>query len=84
VTSSELQEYLHDHIPLSRAMQVAVVLVEEDSVVLSAPLRPTSITEKPYLEEAPQRWQSSPRGPCFTHASGASAWSAVSSFSATP
>lgn len=40
MTSSELQEYLHDHIPLSRAMQVAVVLVEEDSVVLSAPLAP--------------------------------------------
>jgi thioesterase domain-containing protein len=40
VTSGELQEYLHEHIPLSEAMQVAVVRLEEDSVVLSAPLAP--------------------------------------------
>jgi thioesterase domain-containing protein len=36
----ELEHYLHAHIPLSRAMQVHVERVEEDSVVLSAPLAP--------------------------------------------
>ena len=40
VTSAELQEYLHDHIPLSAAMQVSVVEVGPDSIVLSAPLAP--------------------------------------------
>jgi len=40
VTSSELQQYLHDHIPLSRAMEVSVVEVSREQVVLSAPLRP--------------------------------------------
>ena len=35
-----LEQYLHDHIPLSKAMQVSVVSVEEESVVLSAPLAP--------------------------------------------
>ena len=36
----ELEEYLHDHIPLSRAMQVSVVQAEYDIVKLSAPLAP--------------------------------------------
>jgi thioesterase domain-containing protein len=36
----QLEQYLHDHIPLSAAMQVSVVSVQEDSVVLSAPLAP--------------------------------------------
>jgi thioesterase domain-containing protein len=36
----ELEQYLHDHIPISKAMQVAVLSVEEESVVLSAPLEP--------------------------------------------
>jgi thioesterase domain-containing protein len=40
VTPSELQDYLHEHIPLSKAMQVAVVRAEEECVVLSAPLAP--------------------------------------------
>ena len=40
MTSSELQDYLHEHIPLSKAMQVAVVRAEEECVVLSAPLAP--------------------------------------------
>jgi len=35
-----LEHYLHNHIPLSKAMQVSVVSVEEASVVLSAPLAP--------------------------------------------
>ena len=35
-----LEQYLHDHIPLSRSMQVSVVSVGEESVVLSAPLAP--------------------------------------------
>lgn len=37
---NELEQYLHDHIPLSRAMQVSVVSVQSDSVILSAPLAP--------------------------------------------
>jgi thioesterase domain-containing protein len=36
----DLQQYLHDHIPLSKAMQVAVMSVSSDSVVLAAPLAP--------------------------------------------
>ena len=40
MTSRELQDYLHEHIPLSKAMQVAVVRAEEECVVLSAPLAP--------------------------------------------
>ncbi|MGZ3160114.1 MAG: YiiD C-terminal domain-containing protein, partial [Burkholderiaceae bacterium] len=37
---NELEQYLHDHIPLSRAMQVSVVSVQSDSVILRAPLAP--------------------------------------------
>ncbi|HET6563799.1 MAG TPA: YiiD C-terminal domain-containing protein [Xanthomonadales bacterium] len=40
MTPSELEQYLHDHIPLSRAMQVSALAVSADSVVLSAPLKP--------------------------------------------
>lgn len=36
----ELERYLHDHIPLSKAMQVSVVSVSDDGVALSAPLEP--------------------------------------------
>jgi thioesterase domain-containing protein len=36
----ELERYLHEHIPLSRAMAVAVVSIGEDAVVLRAPLAP--------------------------------------------
>lgn len=36
----ELQEYLHEHIPLSRAMGVAVMLSAPERVTLSAPLAP--------------------------------------------
>ncbi len=37
---NELEQYLHDHIPLSKAMKVSVVSVEENNVVLQAPLDP--------------------------------------------
>ena len=40
MNGQELQDYLHEHIPLSRAMGVEVVSVGEDSVVLQAPLAP--------------------------------------------
>ncbi len=40
MTPTELESYLHDHIPLSAAMGVRVVLANEDSIVLSAPLAP--------------------------------------------
>jgi thioesterase domain-containing protein len=39
-TTIELERYLHDHIPLSRAMQVSVLDVQPDCVILSAPLPP--------------------------------------------
>ena len=35
-----LEDYLHAHIPLSAAMQVAVVAVETSGVTLAAPLAP--------------------------------------------
>lgn len=37
---NQLEQYLHDHIPLSKAMLVTVVSVAEEAVVLSAPLAP--------------------------------------------
>ena len=40
MTASELQAYLHEHIPLSAAMQVAVEHLDESGVTLSAPLEP--------------------------------------------
>lgn len=40
MTASELQEYLHAHIPLSAAMQVTVKSIGEKEVVLEAPLAP--------------------------------------------
>lgn len=35
-----LEHYLHEHIPLSKAMQVSVIEAEEERVILSAPLAP--------------------------------------------
>lgn len=40
MTAAELEAYLHEHIPISHAMQVAVVELSPDSVVLAAPLAP--------------------------------------------
>lgn len=40
MTPAELERYLHDHIPLSKAMQVSVVEVGDDAVRLRAPLAP--------------------------------------------
>jgi thioesterase domain-containing protein len=39
-TVQALQEYLHEHIPLSKAMAVAVLKADSSGVVLSAPLAP--------------------------------------------
>jgi thioesterase domain-containing protein len=36
----ELERYLHEHIPLTRAMGLSVVAVTADAVVLQAPLAP--------------------------------------------
>jgi thioesterase domain-containing protein len=36
----ELTQYIHEHIPLSRAMGVVVVAVEDEAVLLQAPLAP--------------------------------------------
>lgn len=36
----ELEHYIHGHIPLSRAMGVSVVSVEDDALTLQAPLGP--------------------------------------------
>lgn len=40
MTPNELERYLHEHIPLSAAMQASVVAADADAVVLSAPLAP--------------------------------------------
>jgi thioesterase domain-containing protein len=40
MTEAELETYLHDHIPLSRAMAVRVVSLSNDKVILGAPLGP--------------------------------------------
>ena len=37
---TELEKYLHEQIPMSKAMQVSVVEVKPEAVVLSAPLSP--------------------------------------------
>ena len=38
MTPRELETYLHDHIPLSRAMAVRAVSIADEGVVLTAPL----------------------------------------------
>jgi thioesterase domain-containing protein len=40
VSPGELERYLHEHIPLTRAMAVSVVAADIDAVVLEAPLGP--------------------------------------------
>ena len=40
MTPAALERYLREHIPLSKAMQVRAVSVDEDAIVLSAPLAP--------------------------------------------
>ena len=40
MTIHELESYLHGHIPLSLAMQVNVLVAEQDRVKLGAPLAP--------------------------------------------
>jgi thioesterase domain-containing protein len=40
VNAIDLEQYLHEHIPLSRAMQVSVISVQADGVTLRAPLAP--------------------------------------------
>jgi thioesterase domain-containing protein len=40
VNTQELQAYLHEHIPLTQAMQISVLHATADGVTLSAPLAP--------------------------------------------
>ncbi len=40
MSPSELEKYLHDHIPLSKAMEVSVLIKDDNEVVLRAPLAP--------------------------------------------
>lgn len=40
VSPAELEQYLHGHIPLSKAMEVSVVSMDADAVILRAPLAP--------------------------------------------
>ena len=40
MTGSQLEAYLHAHIPLSAAMQVSVAAIDADGVTLRAPLAP--------------------------------------------
>ena len=38
--TTQLQDYLHAHIPLSKAMQVEAIFVSAEAIVLGAPLEP--------------------------------------------
>lgn len=38
--TKSLEKYLHEHIPLSKAMQVSVIEAGQNKVILSAPLAP--------------------------------------------
>ena len=40
MSSAKLEQYLHEHIPLSKAMQVSVVSLSAGEVILNAPLLP--------------------------------------------
>ena len=40
MTEAELETYLHEHIPMSRAMAVRVASISDAKVVLAAPLAP--------------------------------------------
>ena len=40
ISSTSVEKYLHEHIPLSKAMDVSVVSIDEAGVLLSAPLLP--------------------------------------------
>ncbi|HEX2139911.1 MAG TPA: YiiD C-terminal domain-containing protein [Woeseiaceae bacterium] len=40
MSPAELEHYLHEHIPLSRAMQLTVLNAEDGEAVLAAPLGP--------------------------------------------
>ncbi len=40
MSPEELEQYLYDHIPLSKAMEVSVLSVDTDAVILQAPLAP--------------------------------------------
>ena len=40
MTTDEVQQYLYDHIPLSKAMQVSAIALSDSEVILSAPLAP--------------------------------------------
>lgn len=40
MTPAELEDCLHERLPLTQAMQVSVVSVQRESVILSAPLLP--------------------------------------------
>ena len=35
-----VEQYLHEHIPLSQAMAVSVIAIDDNGVILSAPLAP--------------------------------------------
>ena len=40
MTPKDLERYLRDHIPLSKAMDISVISVDPDAVLLRAPLAP--------------------------------------------
>ncbi|MEL7244006.1 MAG: YiiD C-terminal domain-containing protein, partial [Cyanobacteria bacterium J06573_2] len=39
-STSEVESYLHEHIPLSKSMEVKVKQVDENGITLTAPLTP--------------------------------------------
>ncbi|PSB47247.1 YiiD C-terminal domain-containing protein, partial [Chamaesiphon polymorphus] len=40
VSCTDVEQYLHEHIPLSKAMAVSVSSIDSSGVILSAPLQP--------------------------------------------
>jgi hypothetical protein len=58
--TSDVERYLHEHIPLSQHMQVRVVSCDAHGVKLTAPLYPTSTIATPCSAAAPRPWRSWP------------------------
>jgi thioesterase domain-containing protein len=40
ISCSTVEQYLHEHIPISKQMAISVISINEDGVILSAPLIP--------------------------------------------
>jgi len=66
MSPAELESYLHEHIPLSKAMAVSVAEASVDSVTVSAPLEPNINHRATVFGEAPRQWAFWLPGHCCT------------------